>query len=273
MRRPVIFLSPHFDDVVLSCGGTVARLADAGYNPLMVTIFGGEIVDELLTDFARWKHHRWGILSTDGVRAARQAEDKAAAAILGCHTRWLGFPDAIYRGERYTADSNLFGTPAQVDQALSDLIVAEVCSLPEWRVGAIVFVPLAIGGHVDHQLTYAAGQQLAAMGATVWAYEDCPYAMHTPEGVQRRLAIVGDEVGALHIAPIGNAAEKRVAAILAYHSQVPVIFRFSNDVGTTVRDHMRRAGGGTPAEHFWPLQATFRVSDSHYEQGVLLWSC
>src|SRR3954454_9837392 len=84
-----IFLSPHYDDVALSCGGTVARLAENGQTPVIVTIFAGAILDELLTEFATWKHARWGIEHVDDVQAQRQAEDLAAGAMLGCRMRWL----------------------------------------------------------------------------------------------------------------------------------------------------------------------------------------
>src|SRR5262252_6924938 len=43
-----LFLSPHYDDVALSCGGTVAQTADAGTHALIVTIFGGEAATALI---------------------------------------------------------------------------------------------------------------------------------------------------------------------------------------------------------------------------------
>jgi hypothetical protein len=74
---------------------------------MVVTIFGGEVVDDVLGDFARWKHSRWGLNDMDAVRKQRQTEDADASAMLGAGTRWLGFPDAIYRGDRYAADREL----------------------------------------------------------------------------------------------------------------------------------------------------------------------
>jgi LmbE family N-acetylglucosaminyl deacetylase len=251
---PAIFLSPHYDDVVLSCGGVVASLADAGCRPLMVTVFGGETPEELVGDFARWKHSRWGYASADEVLAVRRAEDAAAAAILGCRTRWLGFFDAIYRGERYARDGELFGTPDEIEAGLVPLIAAEIRSLPEWEEGTRVYVPLGVGGHVDHQLTFAAGRLLAAQGVPVFAYEDCPYAIHTPEGVARRLADLGAQVGPPIVVPTGPALERRIASITAYTTQVPVIFRFTDDMPGAVRAHAARVGEGRgPAERYWPV--------------------
>jgi LmbE family N-acetylglucosaminyl deacetylase len=254
MRGPAIFLSPHYDDVVLSCGGTVAALADWGCRPLVVTIFGGETPEELVGEFARWKHSRWGYESADAVLAVRREEDLAAAAELGCRTRWFGYFDAIYRGDRYAADGELFGRLLPAEEGLIPLISGEIESLPEWEEGTVVYVPLGVGGHVDHQLTFAVGQMLASRGVPVFAYEDCPYAIHTPQGVDRRLAQIEDQVGSPVLVPIGGTLDRRVAAIAAYTTQVPVIFRFTDNMPGAVAGHAARVGGLLgPAERYWPV--------------------
>jgi LmbE family N-acetylglucosaminyl deacetylase len=191
------------------------------------------------------------------VLAVRRAEDSAAAAILGCRTRWLGFFDAIYRGQRYAADSELFGELREVERGLVPLIADEIRGLPEWEAGTSVYVPLGVGNHVDHQLTFAAGQLLAAQGIPVFAYEDCPYAMHTPAGVEQRLAMLAGQVGDSVLVPTGSVLDRRIAAIAAYTTQVPVIFRFTDDMADTVAGHASRVGGAFgPAERFWPVLAT-----------------
>src|SRR5919202_2616060 len=174
--RPV-FLAPHYDDVALSCGGTVALLADAGARPLVATVFGGEPGGGELTAFARWQHERWGTAEADTL-ATRRAEDRAAAAILGCQTRWLDHLDAIYRGERYLSDEALFGPLAADEEPLAERIAAEVLALPvlagapEGEPGPALYVPLAVGNHVDHQGVYRVGRLPAARGTRVLAYED-----------------------------------------------------------------------------------------------------
>lgn len=254
---PTIILSPHYDDGVLSCGGWAANLAAAGFLPLMVTVFGGEVPEELVGEFARWKHGRWGYESADAVLTVRRAEDSAAAAILGCRTRWLGHFDAIYRGERYSADGELFGQLKEIEEGLVPLLADEVIALPEWEPGTTILVPLGIGDHVDHQITFAAGQLLAARGLPVFAFEDCPYAIHSPQAAERRIAaaLAAGQVGPQAIVPIGAGLDRRVEAILAYQTQVPVIFRFTDDPGGAVVAHAGRVGGATgPAERYWPVQ-------------------
>ncbi len=105
---PALVIQPHYDDVPLSCGGTVALLANGGHQPHMVTVFASELLPQMVGAFAAWKHERWKLTDPDQVLEARRAEDAAAAQALGCDVRWLGLPDAIYR-DRYTSDHELFG--------------------------------------------------------------------------------------------------------------------------------------------------------------------
>ena len=249
-----IFLSPHYDDAVLSCGGTVALLADQGCEPIVVTVFAGEVPDEMLTDFAKWKHSRWGVNGVEENVTRRQEEDRDAVEALGARAHWLGYPDAIYRGDRYLSDPSLFGTPQAVETGLVTLIADEIRSMPEWDDNGTVFVPLGIGEHVDHQIMFAVGRVLAERGVRVLAYEDCPYAIHTPAGVDRRLGEVAGEIGPPMPVAIGTTLARRIKAIFAYRSQVPVIFRFTTDVSGAVSDFARKIGGPLgPAERFWPV--------------------
>jgi LmbE family N-acetylglucosaminyl deacetylase len=256
-KERAIFLSPHYDDVVLSCGGTVALLADEGCEPVVVTVFAGEVPDDFITDFAKWKHSRWGVTGVEQNVLRRQEEDRNGVEALGARAHWLGYPDAIYRGDRYLSDQSLFGAPQAVETGLVNLIVDEVRSLPEWADEGTVFVPLGIGEHVDHQIMFTVGCVLAKRGTRVFAYEDCPYAIHTPAGLDRRLEEVDGDIGAPLVVPIGTTLERRIDAIFAYRSQVPVIFRFTTDVSGTMADFARKIGGPLgPAERFWPVLGT-----------------
>src|SRR6478609_4050960 len=128
MDSPVefhLFLSPHYDDIALSCGGTVARLTRAGQAAEMVTVFGAEPDIAELTAFAEMQHGRWGLSPAD-VIAARRAEEAAAAGLLGTRVRFLSFHDAIYRGDRYLDDDQLFGEPARDEADLPGRIIAEL---------------------------------------------------------------------------------------------------------------------------------------------------
>lgn len=252
--RPV-FLAPHYDDVALSCGGTVAALARDGRRPLIVTALGAAPPGDL-SDFARFQHERWGFGAADAV-AARRDEERCAAAALGAHTRWLDFPDAVYRGARYSSDDDLFGPlhpddarlPAQLADALMGLLDEEGAG------HARLFVPLGLGNHVDHQIALEAGRLLARAGHEVWCYEDFSYAgdpRHRDTLLARARQVSGEPPDLRLLAPAD--LERRIAAILCYRSQLPVIFRFQGDPAESTRRYALATGDGRPAERFWRLR-------------------
>lgn len=250
--RDALFIQPHYDDVALSCGGAAAAWAAAGCTAHIVTVFASEIVHAMVGEFAAQKHSRWRLDDPDAVHSARRGEDARSAEVLGCTIRWLGMPDAIYRGERYTDDASLYADPHPEEMPLADHLADELSHLPEWRAGMQVFVPLGIGQHVDHQLVFEAGAALARRGVEVWAYEDLPYAIHTPAGVGERVARLEGRVGAPIALPIDAWLDCKLDAIAAYASQVPVIFRFTHDYREATRRHAARvAGGDGAAERFW----------------------
>jgi LmbE family N-acetylglucosaminyl deacetylase len=249
---PALFLQPHYDDVALSCGATAATWAAAGCEPCIVTVFASELVDGMVGEFAERKHLRWNLSDLGEVHATRRNEDARAAQALGCAIRWLGLPDAIYRGDRYTSEASLYGTPHPEELPLADHLAEEILLLPEWRAGSQVFVPLGVGEHVDHQLVFETGRRLARRGVPVWAYEDLPYAIHTPQALAARLDKVGEAVHRPVVVPAPDTLETKLAAIAAYASQLPVIFRFTNDFRAAIRTHAMTVGGGQgPAERFW----------------------
>jgi LmbE family N-acetylglucosaminyl deacetylase len=252
--RPV-FLAPHYDDVALSCGGTVALLAEQGRSPAIVTCFGGG-PDGPLSPFAAFQH-RWRGLADDEVLALRRAEERAAAAALGAEPLWLDLPDAVYRGDRYLSDEQLFGSLHPDDAellprlrtALTERLAAAGVA-PAWFA-----VPLGIGNHVDHQLVRHLGHALRREGWTVWAYEDFPYS--TLERGSRELTALARQhaAGDSWIQPLAaHQLEKRIAAVECYRSQLKVLFRDLGNPGEVVRRAATEAGCGRPAERLWRLR-------------------
>ncbi len=240
-----VFVQPHFDDVALSCGAAVARLAESE-SPVIVTVFGGQPATAA-SEFARFQHERWA-LAEETVIQTRREEDRAAARALGEAVRvvWLDYLDAIYRDERYGSDEALFGDPVDADIELIERIAGELAAF-----GERFAVPLGVGNHVDHQLVHMAGRRLAADGHTVWCYADLPYALDR-QALRWRL----DELG--NPAPCARSVstahfERRWQAIECYKSQLPVLFR---DLPQP-REAFEQFGGEfsdrLPVELFWSL--------------------
>lgn len=252
--RPV-FLAPHYDDVALSCGGTVAALSDQGLRPVIVTCFGGE-PEGPLTPFAAFQHRRWA-LDDDQVIQARQAEEREAATILGAESFWLPLPEAIYRDERYSTDEQLFGAPHPDDASIVPLLQAVLTAELQARgiTPAWFAVPLGIGNHVDHQHVRAVGYALRRQGWAVWAYEDTPYVLSERGQLDIARAIAEHTAMPVWIQLLEEGhLQRRIDAIHRYTSQLAVIFRDVGDPVLAIRRYALEVGSGRLAERLWPLR-------------------
>ena len=92
-----IYLSPHFDDAVLSCGGLIFEQTRQGLQTEIWTIFAGNPPPGPLSDFALQNHSLWGLTSAAETVAMRAAEDEEAASIVGAELVHFEIPDCIYR--------------------------------------------------------------------------------------------------------------------------------------------------------------------------------
>jgi LmbE family N-acetylglucosaminyl deacetylase len=262
LTRPArhLFLSPHYDDIPLSAGATVRLLADDGLAPETLVVFGSEPDHgRSLSAFAEAMHEQWGLTANE-VIASRQAEEAAAAAMLGTQTRVLPFRDAIYRGEAYLSDEDLFGSPATEEASLPGAIAAslDLAGSPDATIR--IYAPLGVGKHVDHQIVHLAGQELAGRGWDVWFYEDIPYALK-PMALDARLAeIGGSRFAPVSLIPAESTWERKIDAILRYPSQLETVFLQYVGVGTTREEisealsaYAAGAGDGAMVERFWRL--------------------
>lgn len=169
-----VYLSPHFDDVALSCGGLVWEQAQSGERVEVWTICSGPPPAQPLSEFARSLHLRW---STDNDAVTKRSEeDMRANRNLGAITTHLSIPDAIYRYSStenkplYTSDADLFGALREEELGLVDTLNERLRkNLP---VECVLVCPLALGGHVDHQLVKLAARSL---NKRIWFYADFPY--------------------------------------------------------------------------------------------------
>jgi LmbE family N-acetylglucosaminyl deacetylase len=247
-----VYLSPHLDDAALSCGGAIARHSANHQRVLVITICtAAPDLRVPFSPFAAAMHASWG-LNPDRVVAQRLQEDIAALEILGADSFQLAQLDAIYRmPEQYTSDTALFSSPADDDPllvALEQALGALTQRFPE----AVLYAPLAIGQHVDHQITYAAALRLNKAGTPVAFYEDIPYVL-VPGALERRLTTIDGQLLMPSIVTIDGYLARKLSAIEAYSSQIAMLFGDSQQMEQRVRSYASalRPESSTFGERLW----------------------
>lgn len=248
-----IVLSPHLDDAALSCGGRIAALAAAGEPVLVVNICSGSPpADAVFSPFAEATHARWGLPAAEAVRL-RLAEDETALETLGADSYQLDLLDAIYRmPAAYVDDATLFGAVAP-DDPLPAALLERLAALVARYPAAIVYAPLGVGGHVDHQVAHSVAARLARAGTSVAYYEDYPY-VAAAGALAVRLAELGGAALFLPIAMgIDHALARKVGAIEAYASQLSSLFAERAAVARDVAAHAAGLGpeGSAYGERLW----------------------
>ncbi len=248
MQYDAIYLSPHLDDVALSCGGQIFAQTAVGQRILIVTIMAGEPPVPQISPFAASLHARWELAAE--VVAHRRAEDVAACAILGAaHLHWA-FPDCIYRQHPetgdylYTSEAALFGQVHEGNTAVLSQLTAQLRTLPPCERR---FCPMGVGNHVDHQLVRAAAE--ACFAPDLLYYEDYPYARQ-PEALMRVLATGNWQAELFPLSPQAIAA--RVAAIAAFASQISSFFNGRADLEAQLTNYIAQVGG----ERIWRCMGT-----------------
>jgi LmbE family N-acetylglucosaminyl deacetylase len=216
-RREHLFLSPHFDDAVGSCGGTMWRLGRAGHTVRMLTLFGGEPNLPLSSLASRFHAAAGGLHAV----AARRAEDAAACRILRSAGEHLDHLDAIYR--RDDAGDHLYPKRASITApvATADLrLIEPMATAVVARLrssGTVVYCPMAIGGHVDHVLARDCGLRLTDLGVEVIFYADFYYSASAS-----RIGSAEAREWHVHLTP--SEFLRKLRAFSKYRSQIQLLF-------------------------------------------------
>jgi LmbE family N-acetylglucosaminyl deacetylase len=253
-----LFLSPHLDDAVLSCGGTIGQLTEDGNPVWVLTLFAGDPVHPY-SRVARLLHELWGT-PPEPVRL-RRAEDAAATARLGSHSSYEDIPDAIYRRDRdgawsYTRRESLLQGVHPDDEWIPRYLAGRVqaAAQTDWPI----YAPLGVGGHVDHRLTFEAAQLLATSGYQVSFYEDFPYVFRKQRYRQRVAELAGWTPTVVRFDE--RLLLAKIDAFGYYRSQIAMLFPGAESIEAPFRAWAAQVTG-SPAdwgERYWhpPAQTT-----------------
>jgi LmbE family N-acetylglucosaminyl deacetylase len=220
-----IFLSPHLDDIVYSCGGTLGMQVSSGIHPLVISVFAGAPAQNIqLGSFATQVTRSWGSSSTGvhGLMETRRQEDRTALDYLQADYLWLDYQEAIFRGNPpyYASEEQIIGgdvhlEDSEIDRDFAALLLDLQARLPDtaW------YAPLGVGRHVDHQIVSSAADRLLEHGAKVYFYEDFPYAARKENAVEERLNELGAEYE-YALVEVSEMMPLRLEASTIYASQI-----------------------------------------------------
>lgn len=231
-----IFLSPHLDDVALSCGGLVWDLAQRGQRVEVWTLFAGLPADTEYSPFAQQIHTLWGI-SGQAAFHARREEDLAACAVLGAVPRHFDWLDAIYRQNPATGEPTVEDNVALFSRQPEPALVEEIAAVisVELSQGSQLVLPIGLGGHIDHQAAVQAGQH---SGKAVCFYADYPYVLLDFDSP----AFQAEEWEKIPH-PLGQDALRAWEdAVLSYTSQLSSFWRDEDETRISLLNYL--AGGG-----------------------------
>jgi len=241
-----IYVSPHLDDAVFSCGGLISRQVRDGQDVMILTVMAGDPPGGVLSELASELHRSWG-MGADAT-SRRREEDVRSCGVLGAkafHLRWL---DAIYRRwvsghVLYPSVEALFGALQQPDLAALEDVAADLRDAIS--LADNVYCPLGIGRHVDHRLVRLATERLRL---PLNYFMDLPYAarsaemptdLENPQGERTTISLEEYD-----LAIWGKAVEE-------YRSQSPAYWRDRDKWHRRVSEFLAREGG-LPLIHSQP---------------------
>jgi len=231
-----IYLSPHFDDVVLSCGAQIWDRVQRGEKVLVATICAAPPPPATgLSPYAASLHKRWRQAGDFN----RVEEDQLAIGQLQATPWHMRFADCIYRRSAngkslYNSDTEIFGSISPQEWSLIDEVAQALAKFEQQlKPEAAIVVPRAIGNHVDHQLTRTAAEQwLRQRRFPFWYYADYPYAESVPGG---EAVSISDE-GKRH----------KIDATAEYQSQISSFWPNKTIMAQKVTDWGERLFGPEP---------------------------
>ncbi len=138
-----IFLSPHLDDAVASCGGTIAKLVYEREDVLVVTIYTRQPDLKSLSK----KFQKFAIYDQ------RKKEEQVALDKLSADYKWLDIEERAYRTPLIKKPTDVF--KINLSEGLKQFIniseiQAELEKIFEKNPKSKIYAPLGIGNHFDH---------------------------------------------------------------------------------------------------------------------------
>lgn len=224
-RVPCYFISPHFDDAILSAGALIEYLSDKTQVAVINVFTKGS--DRPYSLSAKVFLRKCGF--TDSAKLYEERVKEDAAVFSSLPVTLINFPyvDALWRRKikmtsltrflsRFIAEISYIypayyfiakGRISQRDQELMKEIKSSLEIVP---ARAMVFCPIALGSHVDHVIV---NKVCSEMFANVIYWSDFPYNKKDNSKLQ-----------SYHREIFTQGHEKKIKRIQQYHTQYSAMF-------------------------------------------------
>ncbi|MBZ0298114.1 MAG: PIG-L family deacetylase [Anaerolineae bacterium] len=252
-----LFLSPHLDDAVLSCGGTIHQLTARGETVMVLTTMAGDPPEPLPdTPIIADLHQRWQ--AGFNPVSARRAEDQRACGLLGAQVLHLDLGDCVYRVAHqagktlalYPTEESLWGPVRPDDPAVMSL---RSTTIPP---ASVVVVPLGNRHHVDHRIVRDWGLWLSQQSPALSLrfYEEYPPEIDATMELEQALTYYQDRTMQPDVRPLTEAdVAAKLRAVACYESQISTFWASAAEMEVETRASMTAAGDGNPVERFWRM--------------------
>ena len=267
-----LFLSPHLDDVVLSCGGTIHQLRERDEQVVILTVMAGDPPDTLPdTPLLRVVQARWG--AGQHHVSTRRREDLNAARQLGAKVVHMPLLECLFRTARsgdglrtplYPREESAFSDYEKADEIRVLLLESHSCV----REGVVtIYAPLCVDHHIDHRLVrdWALVLTGAKTAPALKFYEEFP-SIQNKMALNRVMQFYRQQMPALsfsreNIALNANDVTAKIKAVRCYESHLQVLWQNVDAMERSVRDYLLFCGDGRPAEQFWAVSVTASMDE------------
>lgn len=235
-----VFISPHLDDAVLSCGQLLEEVHKHHKKSQVITVFTRASESPYIR-FAK------NFVSLSGYRDAhtlfldRKKEDVKAIHMIGSTYMHFNYIDAAWRIKEYDhtigfarymkyfpSITHVYGSPKSIfsgtPSAQDNTVIRHITEkLKKYLMGEkyndiLLLSPLGIGGHVDHVIIRTIS---ISLGYPVLFWEDFPYNAN----LDSRTVFFSKNKNYTYLFSIHSEnTSLKYNAIRSYKSQVPVLF-------------------------------------------------
>ena len=187
-----LFISPHYDDAVFSCGKLISILKDS----TVLTVFGGVPTSKAVCTAYDQKS---GFDNAEEAVLERREEDAVAVTTLGAEQRYLEYAESQY-GEQQDV--------GEIRRELVEII-------EEYDE---IYVPLGMK-HPDHEMLGNICRGLETKDKKFYVYADLPYYVDDPELFAERRQSIKEKTYVYRGGDLG----KKVISFSCYKSQIPIM--------------------------------------------------